>query len=58
MQLPEHTMQSIHMIDLRTQEILIEIELDKLFVVKYVVNDWIQFNTIMNAKNGPRETHR
>lgn len=32
-------MQSIHMIDLRTQEILIEIELDKLFVVKYVVND-------------------
>jgi len=51
-------MQSIHMIDLRTQEILIEIELDKLFVVKYVVNDWIQFNTIMNAKNGPRETHR
>lgn len=41
------------MIDLRTQEILIEIELDKLFVVKYVVNDWIQFNTIMNAKTDP-----
>ena len=29
-----------HMVDLRRQEILIEIELDKLLVMKYIINGW------------------
>jgi len=31
---------STHMVDLRRQEILIEIELDNLLVMKYVKNGW------------------
>ena len=31
---------SIHIVDLRRQEILIEIELEKLFVMKYFINGW------------------
>ena len=29
-----------HTVDLRRQEILIEIELDKLLVMKYIINGW------------------
>ena len=29
-----------HIVDLRRQEILIEIELDKLLVMKYIINGW------------------
>ena len=39
----------IHMIDLREQEMLIEIDVEKSFVMKYVMNGCFQFNTIVNA---------
>ena len=39
----------IHMIDLRMQEILIEIDVEKSFVMKYVMNGYIQFTTIVNT---------
>ena len=37
------------MIDLREQEMLIEIDVEKSFVMKYVMNGCFQFNTIVNA---------
>ena len=37
------------MIDLRMQEILIEIDVEKSFVLKYVMNGCIQFTTIVNT---------
>lgn len=41
---------SLHMVDFRKQEILIEIVHDKWFVIKHVIIDgWIQFTTNMNA---------
>ena len=47
----------IHMIGLRKRDILIEIEPDKLFVMKYFQNDWIHFITIMKAKTDSAVKH-